>query len=237
MRHFSNTRIAITFVSPFLYSLIHAAFHVSISLAIPCPLQLPIAFSTGVHVQMRRPFPLALRIGTDIVATSRILSPLKPDGRRLNRLATRFLHPREFDDLNRRYPRWNTPESQDEPERRQTAAWLAGRWAAKEAAKKAWDAHLIGFRDLRIETETGGGVQIVCDTTRLGPRASSPVSSTPPGSGVGRITEQAAQLSISHDGDYTIASVLASPLHHDISAELQTRKSEAEQKVSVYKRT
>ncbi len=195
---------------------------------------------------MRQPFPLALRIGTDIVATSRLLPPLRPDGRRLTRLATRFLPPRELDDLNRRFPPWSPPESQAVAERRQIAAWLAGRWAAKEAAKKAWDAHLLGFRDLRVETETGGGVQIVCDTARLDPRASpapssASSSSPPPGSsgwgGSSRTTEQAAQLTISHDGDYTIASVLASPLHPDISAELQIRKSEAENKVSVHKRT
>ncbi|EXJ80961.1 hypothetical protein A1O3_07249 [Capronia epimyces CBS 606.96] len=166
---------------------------------------------------MRAPFPLSLRIGTDIVATSRILSPLQPDYKRLSRLAARFLHPRELDDLNHRFPNWKDAQSHDGLKRQQLAAWLAGRWAAKEAAKKAWDATLLGFRDLRVEPETGGRVQVICDT-RL---ARDP----PP---INRITEQAAQLSISHDGDYTIAMVMATPLHPDISADLAFRKSAAE---------
>jgi hypothetical protein len=45
------------------------------------------------------------------------------------------------------------------------------------------------------------------------------------------VTEQVAQLSISHDGDYTVATVLAAPLHPDISAELQRRKELAQSKV------
>ena len=170
---------------------------------------------------MRVPFPLAFRIGTDIIATGRILNPLNPDSKRLARLTTRFLHPREFEDLSRRFPYWNTPESQNETQRRLAGAWLAGRWAAKEAAKKAWDATLLSFRDLRVETGPGGRVQIVCDTSLM----SDPSSTT-------RVTEQVAQLSISHDGDYTIATVIATPLHQDISADLVLRKTEAEAKLS-----
>lgn len=169
---------------------------------------------------MRVPFPLPLRIGTDIIATRRILCPREPDSKRLVKLAARFLHPKELEDLDRRFPAWTTPETQNESQRGQIAAWLAGRWAAKEAAKKAWDATLLGFRDLRVESDVGGGVQVVCDTN-LRPDAS-------PGS---KITEQVAHLSISHDGDYTIAAVIATPLHHDISAEFATRKADAEANV------
>ncbi|KAL2396976.1 hypothetical protein ABEF93_005404 [Exophiala dermatitidis] len=168
---------------------------------------------------MRVPFPLSLRVGTDIVATNRILCPLNPDYKRLTRLAARFLHPKELDDLARRFPRWNDSQVHDGPKRHQLAAWLAGRWAAKEAAKKAWDATLLGFRDLRVEPEAGGRVQMICDI-RL-EQDSAQINRT-------TITEQAAQLSISHDGDYTIATVMATPLHQDISAELSRRKAEAE---------
>ncbi|KAK5231460.1 hypothetical protein LTR72_000641 [Exophiala xenobiotica] len=174
--------------------------------------------------QMRLPFPLALRLGTDIIATNRILCSANPDSKRLTRLATRFLHPKELDDLNRRFPSWAKLESENESKRRQIASWLAGRWAAKEAAKKAWDATLLSFRDLRVETEIGGGVLIVCDTCK------ADADSSP--SGIkGKVTEQAAQLSISHDGDYTIAAVIAAPLHIDISSVLATRRAEAEAKL------
>lgn len=169
---------------------------------------------------MRAHFPLNLRIGTDIIATDRILSPVKPDVKRMVRLSKRFLHPRELNDLNRRFPEWRLAERHDNLQPRQAAAWIAGRWAAKEAAKKAWDAALLSFRDLRVEIESGGGVCIICDTHLQEGLSSSR-----------QVTEQVAQLSISHDGDYTLATVLASPLHPDISAELQSRKAEAESKV------
>ncbi|KAL6244549.1 hypothetical protein RBB50_008791 [Rhinocladiella similis] len=169
---------------------------------------------------MRLPFPAALRIGTDIIATNRILCPLKPDSKRLTRLAERFLHAKELDELSRRYPSWAQLETQDEFKQRQIASWIAGRWAAKEAAKKAWDATLLSFRDLRVETEIGGGVKMICDT-----------NADPNTSVRGKFTEQTAQLSISHDGDYTIAAVLATPLHQDISTILEHRKAEAKAKL------
>ncbi|KIW55897.1 holo-[acyl-carrier-protein] synthase [Exophiala xenobiotica] len=172
---------------------------------------------------MRLPFPLALRFGTDIIAINRILCSANPDSKRLTRLAARFLHPKEVDDLNRRFPSWAKSESENESKRRQIASWLAGRWAAKEAAKKAWDATLLSFRDLRVETEIGGGVLIVCDTCSADTDSSTGSES--------KVTEQTAQLSISHDGDYTIAAVIATPLHIDISSVLATRKAEAEAKL------
>ncbi|KAJ9606925.1 hypothetical protein H2200_008936 [Cladophialophora chaetospira] len=172
---------------------------------------------------MRLPFPLALRVGTDIIATNRILSPLRPDIRRAVRLTNRFLLPQELDDLTRRFPAW---KEHDRLRTQQVAAWIAGRWAAKEAAKKAWDASLLSFRDLRIEADSDGAVHIICDT-RLTASHNSDHSVFSPT----QVSEQVAQLSISHDGDYTVATVLATPLHPDIKAELQRRKTEAEAKL------
>lgn len=171
---------------------------------------------------MRVPFPLSLRIGTDIIATSRILSPLEPDIPRTLRLTRRFLVNQEIDDLNRRFPDWSATHIQDQLRTKQVAAWLAGRWAAKEAAKKAWDASLLSFRDLRVETQAGGAVQIVCDSRQTRPDKSQLQPE--------RVAEQVASLSISHDGDYTIATVLATPLHADILSELKWRKSRAEER-------
>jgi len=66
-------------------------------------------------------------------------------------------------------------------------------------------------------------VLIVCDTCSADTDSSSGSES--------KVTEQTAQLSISHDGDYTIAAVIATPLHIDISSVLATRKAEAEAKL------
>ncbi|KIY00614.1 uncharacterized protein Z520_03277 [Fonsecaea multimorphosa CBS 102226] len=194
---------------------------------------------------MRAPFPLALRIGTDIVATNRIASLLQPDIRRLVRLTNRFLVAQELEDLRRRFPHWDDADRQDRDQlarNKQVAAWIAGRWASKEAAKKAWDASLLSFRDLRVGIEPdSGSVHIICDIAGLiqtsenasghSTITSGSSSSSSSSSSSARVTEQTAQLSISHDGDYAIATVLATPLHADISAELARRKAEAEAKV------
>lgn len=176
---------------------------------------------------MRVPFPLALRVGTDIIATNRILCPIKPDQKRLLQLAKRYLHPSEIHIVNERFPSWTSLEQLNERQIRSLSAWLAGRWAAKEAAKKAWGATLLSFRDLKVEPESGGAVQMVCYIGDHGQTDSFRRSSTI----VDKVTEQTAQLSISHDGDYTVATVIATPLHHDIVAELRARKANAEAKV------
>ena len=173
---------------------------------------------------MRVLFPLGLRVGTDIIATSRILSLHRPDYYRLAKLTNRFLLPQELEDLTGRFPAWRDAHAHGQLRTQQLATWIAGRWAAKEAAKKAWDASLLGFRDLRVEAEKSGVIQIVCGIVETPPNISD---STFPK----KVTEQVAQLSISHDGDYTIATVLATPLHPDISTELHRRRQEAYTKV------
>ena len=174
---------------------------------------------------MRIPFPLGLRIGTDIIATSRILSPQQPDIRRLVKLTNRFLLPQELEDLTRRFPTWTDAHAYEPDRPQHVAAWIAGRWAAKEAAKKAWNATLLSFRDLRVESDSSGAVQVVCDTARVGEIVSDHSAAE------ARVTEQVAQLSISHDGEYTIATVLATALHPDISSELERQKYQADVKV------
>jgi phosphopantetheine--protein transferase-like protein len=175
---------------------------------------------------MRLSFQLGLRVGTDIIATNRVLSPHQPDLQRAIKLTNRFLLAPELRDLTRRFPSWNDVNiHQDQLRTQQVAAWIAGRWAAKEAAKKAWNASLLGFRDLRVEADSSGAVQIICDTSQTTSSTSGDYASSE------TITEQVAQLSISHDRDYTIATVLATPLHPDISCELERRKQLAEAKV------
>jgi holo-[acyl-carrier protein] synthase len=223
--HFGSKLLDVTSVSDSVSFLDHIfQFQTSIDTKLGCASGKRLLFADAAS-QMRLLFPLALRLGTDIIATNRILCSANPDSKRLTRLATRFLHPKELDDLNRRFPSWAKLESEnDESKRRQIASWLAGRWAAKEAAKKAWNATLLSFRDLRVETEIGGGVLIVCDTC-------SADADSSPSDIKSKVTEQTAQLSISHDGDYTIATVIATPLHINISSVLATRRAEAEAKL------
>lgn len=168
---------------------------------------------------MRIPFGPALRIGTDIVASHRILSVTAPNARRLERLTQRFLHPKEIQDLTTRFPRWRSIETSTDHERQCIASWLAGRWAAKEAGKKAWGAHVVGFRDLRVEVapEGNGRVELVC----------SAFASTKEVKGKEPL-EQVAQLSISHDGDFAVATVLATPLHPEVSADLGVSGTDTE---------
>ncbi len=161
---------------------------------------------------MRIPFKPKLRIGTDIIAVKRILDYTAPDSERLQRLTKRFLHLKELQDLGRRFPWFRQLETRGRTDNQSLANWVAGRWAAKEAAKKAWGAYRISFQDLRVEPnpDTGQPV-IVCN--------SSPVS-------VEDATEQEALLSISHDGDYAVATVIATPLQSGILEDLKKAKAE-----------
>lgn len=95
--------------------------------------------------------------------------------------------------------------------------WLGGRWAAKEAARKAWGANLIGFKDVqvvsdwernsRVRAEASPAVKVLCQP--LGRRLKG--------------ERQEGQLSISHDGDYAVATVIAEVLRDDMRKLLEIR--------------
>jgi holo-[acyl-carrier protein] synthase len=165
----------------------------------------------------RIPVCLPCTIGTDIIHIKRIRELIvrrlqqNDGGKRLNRFLDRILHPLERQDFNKRFPALRSICGNEHPQDRNPRVtaqfhkpvdtWLAGRWAAKEAAKKAWGAHMLGFKDVRVEVCEGGGVQIVSSGWRTGAG--------------GQLTERAEQvgrLSISHDGEYAIATVMATPL-------------------------
>lgn len=162
---------------------------------------------------MRIPLPQLLSIGTDIVHLPRLLkSP-----RELKALADRILHPAEQKVFRENLDAWN----QQGPEKgrvHRVHEWLGGRLAAKEAAKKAWGADLVGFKDVRIKLTAQKRPYILCSP--FSDQGQAPFHA-----------QQAAQLSIAHDGDYATATVLASPLHDEILVELGRRKAEAEKKV------
>ena len=174
---------------------------------------------------MRVPAPPNLRIGIDIQYQSRLLTSFSRP-QYLQRLTARLLHPTELAQAPVQLP-FTFDKLDTSLDRDRLVRWLSGRWAAKEAAKKAWGASLIGFKDLRIEQEKNGSPKMICrpyHDSRKGDDASLAID-----------IEQEASLSISHDGDYTTAVCLASPLHPEISQELGRLKSEADDAVNSHK--
>jgi holo-[acyl-carrier protein] synthase len=167
----------------------------------------------------RIPISLPYTIGTDIVHVKRIRELIfgklqtNDGGKYSTRFLDRILHPLERQDFDKRFPafvkRIGNPHSDSEDNnhrlgaqfKESTGSWVAGRWAAKEAAKKAWGAQTLSFKDVRVEVCEGGAVQIVCSGWRTLALGQLPERA-----------EQVARLSISHDGDYAIATVLATPL-------------------------
>ncbi|POR32285.1 Uncharacterized protein TPAR_07519, partial [Tolypocladium paradoxum] len=160
-----------------------------------------------------RAFPFALNVGTDICHISRIHGILS--GPRRARFVNRILAPEE---LAQGDPRLDLPglgggstASKAAAARRdgevavretplwKAAAFLAGRFAAKEAAIKAHSHRRLTFHDVVIERRGRSG------EARLG--SGPPVARIRAGEGEGE--DVSALVSISHDGDYATAVCVA----------------------------
>ena len=185
-------------------------------------------------------------VGTDIIQISR-LANRSPEW--LIKLTKRILHPTEivqFDRVNSHfskfYKTWNNqtplpnrstiqePLSKIQNGRHQNTgaatvsdphllSSLAGRWAAKEAARKAWGAKYIGFKDVRICIDPeavafSNASKIICQPI--------PEMDTVAGR---NYDQQEGMLSISHDGDYAIATVIAQTLRPELQEIFLRRKS------------
>jgi holo-[acyl-carrier protein] synthase len=165
---------------------------------------------------LRIPISIPYTIGTDIVRIKRIhdlvFGKLQNDsGKRPSRFLSRILHPMERQDFDKRFPAafnlldnehaQNSNHGLTAQFRDTASSWLAGRWAAKEAARKAWGAQTLGFKDVRVEICEGGEVQIVCRGLKTSAVGQPPEEA-----------EQVGRLSISHDGEYAVAMVIATPL-------------------------
>ncbi|RDW67165.1 holo-ACP synthase [Aspergillus mulundensis] len=152
------------------------------------------------------PFPLALNIGTDIVHLPRITRLINRPGGYLTRFTRRILSEQEERDFRTRFslPPVGSPTRQRNKDieakatvTSEMARWLAGRFAAKEAGRKAarGGAKAVGWKDVVVRVSDGaaeGRPDIVLfDDSEDGGR--------------GRI----GRLSISHDGEYVVATVLA----------------------------
>ncbi|OJJ76829.1 hypothetical protein ASPBRDRAFT_49859 [Aspergillus brasiliensis CBS 101740] len=156
------------------------------------------------------PFPFALNIGTDIVHLPRITRLLaRPNY--LTRFTHRILHAREQQDFRTRFSLPALPalipssssSSSSSPAHAPTPSisispdmtrWLAGRFAAKEAARKAatHGAAHISWKDVVVTVGEDGGRPEVVYLEGEGEEA-------------GRV----GKLSISHDGEYVVAMVVA----------------------------
>jgi holo-[acyl-carrier protein] synthase len=163
------------------------------------------------------PFPLALNIGTDIVHLPRITRLLQRTNY-LIRFTRRILSDQEqldfqtrFKDTLTLYPnRHASPSTPAQPIiTPDMTRWLAGRFAAKEAARKAapGGAASLGWKDVVVrvprdsETENSALVAAQEGTSRRPEIVFL-------GNGEGR-PDRLGRLSISHDGDYVVATVLA----------------------------
>lgn len=194
----------------------------------------------------RLPFVL----GTDIIRIAR-LDPINKSSNFIY-VARRILHPYEFsyhkrkslESVDHKHRKglyeWLTVKFPPPRERDQAqldispeiqrdannaARWLAGRWAAKEAAMKAWGAGLLSWKDVRVVIDTDAPsahdntsrpVKIVCQPNQG------------KGDDFGEMEEelrlrQDARLSISHDGEYCVATVIAEPLSEGLLAVFMNR--------------
>ena len=169
-------------------------------------------FSNIVVGTMRIPFSLNLRVGTDIVVAKRVFDHTAPNSERLKRFCRRLLHRAELAELTLRYPWWQQSETRDSADNQNLSQFLAGRWAAKEAAKKAWGASQISWKNVRVERQQATGqLGIICTVSPVTEKAET--------------KEQEGLLSISHDGDYAVATVIAAPLDSAIAGELLKTRS------------
>ncbi|KAL1957262.1 hypothetical protein VTO42DRAFT_6168 [Malbranchea cinnamomea] len=147
-----------------------------------------------------RQFPLSLNVGTDIVHIPRI-HRLITSTTYLNRFTRRILCDQELQFFRTKFlPSQNVTDLPRAPsgfissDTQAMARWLAGRFAAKEAARKAapGGAASISWKDVmvRVEDETGGRPEVVYLQK-------------------GGAMAELGKLSISHDGEYVVATVLA----------------------------
>ncbi|KAI1961912.1 hypothetical protein LOZ58_002989 [Ophidiomyces ophidiicola] len=153
------------------------------------------------------PFPFGLSIGTDIVHIPRILrlitrSP-SPTNTYLHRFVKRILSEQEQSQFFSKFPQYRPQLEQSGTlpfaqstvaASADTARWLAGRFAAKEAARKAapGGASSISWKEVIVRAEPGGNGK---------PEIVYARNAADHG--------QIGKLSISHDGDYVVATVMA----------------------------
>jgi phosphopantetheine--protein transferase-like protein len=196
----------------------------------------------NLPADMRIPFKSGLRIGTDIADFTRFIKPLsKPgDGPMLLdwphffRLERKILRLRESSDMRFRFP-WlpSYPVSTEgnfdlssvaEHQVSRLRGYFAARFAAKEAAMKAWGADITTWQDLEVVRQKHDDQQERNDHT---PYLSITIDSTMPRvrESTGQTIVQEGMLSIAHDGNFATAVVLAEELHPELRRGLEQSKA------------
>ncbi|KAJ5532251.1 hypothetical protein N7494_008803 [Penicillium frequentans] len=173
------------------------------------------------------PFPFALNVGTDIVHLPRITALLTRRGNYLTRFTRRILCDQEQRDFHHRFKESLSLQSQsqnnsDTPTRSSIVTadmtrWLAGRFAAKEAARKAAPdgAASIGWKDVMVwvQEEPSSDLDTDVNTGVAQSHLVNGLSRKPEivylGTAEDGSDSRVGKLSISHDGEYVIATVLA----------------------------
>ena len=140
----------------------------------------------------RIPFPFNFAVGTDICQISRVREIVLRG--KTQSFVHKFLNQTEIEWLSKKVPDWRM-ESRRGSKNDILVNYLAGRWAAKEAARKA-----IGARYLR---QTGVTVSVREDGR---PEVLYPVWDEER-----KQSEKVGLCSISHDGTHAVASVVAVP--------------------------
>jgi holo-[acyl-carrier protein] synthase len=171
------------------------------------------------------PFPLALNIGTDIVHLPRITHLLQRNNY-LTRFTRRILSDSEQADFQKRFKdTLQLHTGRHASSRHPTPThpivtpdmtrWLAGRFAAKEAARKAapGGAASLGWKDVVVRVPEDAHAEGDGEGDgEIGVLAQEGTSRRPEivflGDGAGR-PDRLGRLSISHDGEYVVATVLA----------------------------
>ncbi|KAL4965326.1 holo-ACP synthase [Aspergillus stella-maris] len=179
------------------------------------------------------PFPLQLNIGTDIVHLSRITRLISRPGNYLSRFTRRILTDSEMRDFRARFdlPLNSTQSNATSqlkgvqkpgsdvyalnartPVTPDMARWLAGRFAAKEAGRKAarGGAGSASWKDVVVR---------VPDSSDADGHGKESAGEGDGDEGMSKRPEvilfdqcpegRIARLSISHDGEYVVATVLA----------------------------
>ncbi|KAL2176793.1 uncharacterized protein P884DRAFT_244503 [Thermothelomyces heterothallicus CBS 202.75] len=163
------------------------------------------------------PFPYPLRIGTDICRVARIAHILR--SRQGARFIRRVLAPEE---LARARPAVHQvlraaaaaqqtggdgEAALDAYAYARAATYVAGRFAAKEAAFKAHPHLRLGFHDILI-LSSSDAEELTGERALAGPGASAPVALIRAGEKGAGARDQMARVSISHDGEYATATCI-----------------------------
>ncbi|KAI5307005.1 hypothetical protein KEM56_005678 [Ascosphaera pollenicola] len=152
------------------------------------------------------PFPLSLNIGSDIVHLPRVSRLFT--GRYRDRFMRRILCEQELLDFQQRFRQSLEPSSALQAKELELTKtrWLAGRFAAKEAARKAAPsgASSLGWKDVWVRIDDTSS-----DANSFGRPEVVYLKGYDLQKGSVPQTAQAGKLTVAHDGEYVVATVLA----------------------------